>query len=88
MAFYYEKQLKECESLLQSFTNRRTKLYSARSEKAPSGPSNCRLCMCLDRVLVRGVSLPVAQLFMIAIDNILRGGMGSLTSYSYLKQFL
>ena len=30
--------------------------------------------MCLDWMLVRGISLLVAQLFVIAIENILRGG--------------
>ena len=30
-------------------------------------------------LLVRGISLPVAQLFVIAIENILRGDVGNLT---------
>ena len=31
-------------------------------------------------LLVRGIFLPAAQLFVIAIENILRGGVGNLTS--------
>ena len=31
-------------------------------------------------MLVRGIFLPVAQLFVIAIENILRGGVDNLTS--------
>ena len=31
-------------------------------------------------VLARGIPLPAAQLFVIAIENILRGGVGNLTS--------
>ena len=34
----------------------------------------------IDCFLVRGISLPVAQLFVIAIENILRGCVGNLTS--------
>ena len=30
-------------------------------------------------LLVRGISLPAAQLFVIAIENILLGGVGNLT---------
>ena len=30
-------------------------------------------------LLVRGISLPAAQLFVIVIENILRGGVGNLT---------
>ena len=30
--------------------------------------------------LVRGISLPSVQLFVIAIENILQGGVGNLTS--------
>ena len=33
----------------------------------------------LVELLVRGISLPAAQLFVIAIENILRGGVGNLT---------
>ena len=37
------------------------------------GLSPCELsCMCLDWMLVRGISLPAAQLFVIAMENILR----------------
>ena len=34
--------------------------------------------MCLDWMLVRGMSFPAAQLFVIAIENILRGCVGDL----------
>ena len=37
--------------------------------------------MYFDWLLVRGISLFAAQLFVIAIENILRGGVGNLTSY-------
>ena len=33
-----------------------------------------RVIMYMKFLLVRGISLPVAQLFVIAIENILRGG--------------
>ena len=36
--------------------------------------------MYFDWLLVRGMSLPAAQLFVIAIENILREGVGNLTS--------
>ena len=36
--------------------------------------------ICFDWFLVRGISLPVTQLFVIAIENILRWGVINLTS--------
>ena len=41
-------------------------------------PISVRVIMYIRLVdlLVRGISLPVAQLFVIAIENILRGGCG------------
>ena len=33
-------------------------------------------------MLVRGISLPAAQLYVIAIENIFRGGVGNLTRLS------
>ena len=41
--------------------------------------------MYFDWLLVRGISLPGAQLFVIAIENILRGGVGNLTSLKNIK---
>jgi len=36
--------------------------------------------MCFDWLLLRGISLTAAQLFVIAIESILRRGVGNLTS--------
>ena len=36
-------------------------------------------------LLVRGISLPAAQLFVIAIESILRGGGGNLTSSCWIS---
>ena len=38
------------------------------------------VCICFDWFLVRDISLPAAQLFVIAIENILRRGVGNLTT--------
>ena len=44
-------------------------------------PISCRVIMYIRlAVMVRDISLPVAQLFVIAIENILRGDVGNLTS--------
>ena len=39
----------------------------------------------IDCLLVRGISLPAVQLFVIAIENILRGGVGNLTREKYVS---
>ena len=43
--------------------------------------------MYFDWLLVRGISLPAAQLFVIAIENILRGSVGNLTGINYLVPY-
>ena len=42
-------------------------------------------CVCFDRFLVRGMSLPVAQLVVVAIESILRRGVGNLTGVNLSK---
>ena len=44
------------------------------------------ICICFDWFLVRRISLPAAQLFVTAIESILREGVGSLTRLSVIKE--
>ena len=56
-------------------------IFEIRIDGLSSGLSPGELpCMYFDWFLVRGIPLPAAQLFVIAIESILRRGVGNLTS--------
>ena len=44
------------------------------------------MCMYFDWFLVRGISLPAAQLFVIVIESILWRGVGNLTRFTFIMR--